>query len=419
MSEHTTAIVPIETWCYMSPELARMGKRIDVGLFAEALIYYDRVFVVPTTENFFIEFLSWFIQHGKYDDMLALLRDGTLNFYHYAFASTAVKLPDGKYAPMNIQDEEQASNQTFEKRFLSTNRLSSILPHSRQRARLYTDIAGKVIEVKADQLGSFIFNAQADFHDAKRAALLVQAYIDEVYPILGLKDIPIVKASVLKKGDDHLINWNIDFKQISKLSGNSLQFHENMPLIGQIQCNRLLWSASDLRCDLYLNTPMSMLVGDKLYESNERVIRPHSIIDQLVTEVEFPDVRQLVNSGQIGLDKVLELRRNARRFRSWLQNESDRDRNALIAYHTEVAKESGYTRGARKALRIFGNIWAPAVGAVVGANMSGTEGAVTGAVAGSGLRFIIDIASKMNENWRPVVFGDWAKERIERVLRRQ
>ena len=37
-----------------------------------------------------------------------------------------------------------------------------------------------------------------------------------------------------------------------------------------------------------------------------------------------------------------------------MDGESGRDRDALIAYHHEVANEAGYTQLARKALKIFG-----------------------------------------------------------------
>jgi len=405
----------------MSPELLRSGKKIDMGLFAEALIYYERVFVIPGNEVMFTDFVSWFVKQGKYNEMLALIREGILNFYHYAFASTAVQLPDGKYSAMNIQDQEQATVSTFEKRFLSTNRLGTILPHTRQRARLYRDISGRITEVKAEALGSFVLNAQDDFHNPNRAALLVQAFIDEVYPILGLKNIPEVKVSVVKKGYDHITTWNLNFDQLSQSLGKSLNFNKATPLVGQIHCNRLLWSAANLGCDLYLSSPISVLVGDKLYESNERITSPHSIIDQLVAEVEYPDIRKLVNRGKIGLNEVLELRNKAVRFREWLQNESERDRNAIIAYHNEVAKESGWTRGARKTFSLFGSIGAPVIGAAAGGVVSGTSGAVIGALVASGvaegMKYVIGLASKLNEDWKPVVFGNWVQDRIRSIIR--
>ena len=153
-----------------------------------------------------------------------------------------------------------------------------------------------------------------------------------------------------------------------------------------------------------------MLVGDKLYETNERISRPHSIIDQLETEVEFPDIRWLVNNEKIGLEEVLKLRDNTKSFRNWLQDESERDRNAVIAYHHEVAKESGW----------IGGLGASGTGAAVGGATGGPAGAIAGAfigtTVGESMKYLLDLAFRLNEAWRPVVFGNWARERINKIL---
>jgi hypothetical protein len=182
-------------------------------------------------------------------------------------------------------------------------------------------------------------------------------------------------------------------------------------------------------CDLYLSQPISLLVGDKLYESESHLDRTHSIIDTLIDKVEFPDLRFLVNSGHIGLDEVLRIRKKARKFRTWLQDESDRDRDALIAYHHEVAKEAGYKNLGRKALSLFGviggGVLGSTVGSLVGSLSSGLEGAAVGGAAGgaagSAMRFLFDVASKLgaDSNWKPVVFGNWYKSRIEKALKRK
>lgn len=57
MSNHQYAIVPLETWAFSSPDLHISGKKIDVGLFAESLIYYDSVYIVPGNPHFFSLFL--------------------------------------------------------------------------------------------------------------------------------------------------------------------------------------------------------------------------------------------------------------------------------------------------------------------------------------------------------------------------
>jgi hypothetical protein len=53
MSDHKTALVPIDAWCFNSPDVRFAGKRIDVGLFAESLIYYDQILLnVGNPSNF-------------------------------------------------------------------------------------------------------------------------------------------------------------------------------------------------------------------------------------------------------------------------------------------------------------------------------------------------------------------------------
>jgi hypothetical protein len=414
MSDHTSTLVPIESWCYLSPELRHKGKHIDIGVFAEALIYYDRVFVIPTNEVQFAEFVSWFVKQDKYSDFIALLKDGIINFYYYAFISTAVK-HEGMYHLMNIQDEEQARAPVFEQRFLTRARLEQFLPHARQRARLYQAISGRVVEVKAEEFGAGVKNAEQDYRNPERAALIVQALLDEVYPILGLRQSPIVTCKVIENSGKTHLTWNVNFDQVSQALGKDLNFHLGTPFTGAVHCNRLLWSAAKMGCDLYLNSPMSTLAGDKLYECGERLTEPGKIIESLSAEVEFPNIRQLVNSGQIDLGEVLEFRKKGARFRKWLQDESERDRNAIIAYHNEVAQDSGWDIRSRRSLRLFGRLGAAAGGVAIGGAIAGSPGAIIGAVVGEGIKYVIDVACKLGEDWRPVVFGNWVEDKIRKT----
>ena len=101
-----------------------------------------------------------------------------------------------------------------------------------------------------------------------------------------------------------------------------------------------------------------------------------------------------------------------------MDGESGRDRDALIAYHHEVANEAGYTQLARKALKIFGVLGGAATGSVAGMAVAGPVGAPLGAVVGSGVSYLLDLAAKREAGWKPVVFGNWYKARIHRVLDR-
>ena len=180
MSDHSTSLVPLESWNYNSPELRANGKSIDVGLLAEALIYYDRVLVNVGNPFQFAELLTWFVTQDKYEDFLSLINDGTIRIYDYSFLSTAI-LKGDTYAIWNIQDEKEMKNDTFEERYLYHSAVSSCLRTVRQRKNLYKTLRGKVLEAKADAFASAIENARRDYVDANRNALTIQAFVDEIY----------------------------------------------------------------------------------------------------------------------------------------------------------------------------------------------------------------------------------------------
>ena len=57
---------------------------------------------------------------------------------------------------------------------------------------------------------------------------------------------------------------------------------------------------------------MSGLVGDKLLESAQTTAKTKGIIEILEAEVEFPDIRSLVNAGDLSFAAVLRIRGKAR-----------------------------------------------------------------------------------------------------------
>src|SRR5258706_14355631 len=90
MSDHSRVLVPIETWCYNAPELASRGITVDLGQLAEALIYYEQVLLNVTTQPQLAAVLEWFIRQDRFNEFLALCRDGTLQIYEYSFATAPI-----------------------------------------------------------------------------------------------------------------------------------------------------------------------------------------------------------------------------------------------------------------------------------------------------------------------------------------
>jgi hypothetical protein len=411
MSNHAYALVPIESWCYSSPDVAFQGGSIDIGLMAESLIYYDTIYLHVTNQTQFATLIEWFVKQGKYETLLRLINDGVLQFYDYGFHTAAVT-KDNVISLWNIQEENLKS---FEQRFLYHESVQFILPSGRKRKHLYAAIRGAVIEVKASEFDVAIENARSDLGQPSRYALILQAFVDELYDFRRLGNPPKIEVAVVKEGPENKITYNLNFGELANQAGPQLKFHEQTPSTAGAISNRLLWSAAKLNCDLYLGKPMSELVGNKLFESGVRALKTKTIIQSLENAVEFPDIRALVNRSTLGLDDVLEIRRKAAKFRHWLQHEGERDRDAIIAYHNELAEESGLVKLGRKGLHLFGVIGVPIAGVYVAGNYQGIDPAIV-VGAGAGLSFVFDVASKIGQDWKPVIFGNWARERIEHLL---
>lgn len=424
MSDHSRAVVPVDTWLYSSPELIEQDRSVDIGLVAEALIYYEQVLVSVENKHQFTDLISWLIQQGlSFPQLIELIREDVLQIYNYAFY-TLPFVHDNIIELWNIQDPIMEKPNSFAERFLDSENLNQCFSNARQMNEFREALNGRVIEVKASEFGGTgIDNAWCDFLSPRRSELIVQALVDELYHLKALGSPPKVQAtvhqSVALQQLQH-ITWNINFDELSKLVGAKLTVAPTSPLSAAVIGNRSIWSASSLKCDLYLPRPLSVIVGDKLYEAEQVTAKTRDVIDQLEAEVEFPDVRRLVNEGHLDFKEVMEIRKKAKPFRQWLKTEGERDRNAIIAYHEEVARETGITKAGRKMLNLFGVLGGGAVGGAIGAmTKDPITGATIGGAAGSALTYVFDLGSKIGTDWKPVVFGNWFKDRIAKLLEDQ
>lgn len=417
MSDHSLSIVPISAWCYSSPDILYQGHSVDIGLLAEALIYYDSVLINVDNPIHFASLIEWFVKQRKYDDLLALVSDGTLRVYDYSFLTTTID--SGKsFSLWNIQGTDQEKPNSFEQRYLYHPSVLSLIPSGRKPKEFYSAFRGKVIEAKASEFSIAIENAKIDLDTPRRNAVILQAYVDELCRFRKLGRPPQIEAFVKSIGDgsSRQVTWNVSFDELSKLSGPNLNFHGGTPYTAGGISNRLLWSAANLNCDLYLGRPMSILVGDKLYESSFRPTKTNLVIETLQQKVDFPNVRDLVNEAKLNLDDVLLIRSKAGKFRNWLQSEGERDRDALIAYHNEVAKDSGFTKAGNTILKVFGILSGAAIGGIVENKLPSVSGSAIGALAAAGTEYLFDLRKKLNQEWKPILFGNWMKDRIESLL---
>lgn len=317
----------------------------------------------------------------------------------------------------------------FVERFLGNEAVKRQFPSRGLLYDLRDALNGKVIEVKVDEFGAEgIENAKRDFLDQRRCALLLQAVVDELYRVKSLGRPPEVQPTIRPAENESglvRVTWNIDLEELSRHVGAKLAFGHSLALSGALIGNTYLWSAQRQNCDLYLPRPISVIVGDKLYEAGQTLTKTptkaQSVVDQLESEVEFPDLQRWVNEGKIEFKEVLKMRKKAKRFRHWLQTEADKDRNAMVFYMQEAAKESGFTKTGRISVNMFGVIGGGVVGNLIGSALSAdpTTSSYIGSAAGGTITYLLDLASKFRSGWKPYVFGDWYKARIEKLLAKQ
>lgn len=414
MSKHSTTLVPIDTWCYASPELKFNGRKVDMGIFAEALLYYDEVIIAPSTPEVFLDFIIHFYKNSELDILFNLLNNGSLKIYDYAFIATGIE-HKGEYSIWNVQDAKQEKPNSFEERYLYNESIDKLFPKGRHRKKFYDTIRGNYTEVKAFEFNNAIENARADYGNASRHELIAQVFINELYNLKKLGSPPEIKVSVERtENEKNILTWNIDFKEIAKIAGTNLNFNIGTPFTALANSNKLIWSAAKIGCDLYLPSPITKVVMDKLDESTSRTIKPSSIIKILEKEVEFPDIRKLINSEILTFKDIVEIRKKSKNFRNWIQDESERDRNALFAYQNEVNIESGLSKFGKKSLSAFGVVGGGTAGGVIGSLIAGPIGGAIGGGVGSGIPYLMDLALKIDENWKPVIFGNWLIEYVEK-----
>lgn len=404
MTERSLALVPIASGYFQSPELFARGRTVDTGLLAEALVFYDEVLIHVDNPHQFADLISWLVQQGlSQPELLRLIREGSLQIYNYAFTTNPHVEPANGfiYGLWNIQDQVMLKPNSFAERFLRFDGLRNSFSTLRQYERFCTAVDGRVVEVKADEVGSEgVINSWRDFLNPDRNALISRKLISEMYRIKRRgKKAAVVTVTVnpIKTGEDfenflgrftsgnksilvrspeeigcglHELAWDFDLKSLPGLEGEKIVFGATLPLSAAAMANKYIWSAAKLKCDLFLPRPIDSIVGDKLFEANDVIARQqtntHTLVRRLELRAAFPDIRRYVNTDKIDLNEVLRLRRNSqtRRFRRFLRTAPDTEREALLAYLHESAVAAGYTRIPKIVLPLVSVVAAAAGGAL-------------------------------------------------------
>lgn len=434
MSDHSIAFVPLGASYLQSTDLLARKRPVDTGLLGEALVYYDRVLLNVENPQQFTQLISWLIQQGlPADTISSFFRDGVFQICDFAFTTNPYVEFRGEAVQINglfhMQDQRMEKPNSFYERYVEFGPLRQVFKTTAQFDALASSLENRVVEIKADEVGApAINNAYNDFFNPERSALMAQEFVNEIFRIKSLGPPPRVVVEIRFVADGRFqVSWNIPLNLLLAVEAETnIKAAVTIPLSTAVQANKYLWLADRLRCDLFLARPISVTVGVKLFEAASTAAkskaRVHNIIEELEVRVEFPDLRRYVNADTIDFTRVLEIRSKAKKFRDWLQSEADRDRDAIIAYHNEVAKSSGFRNVVRRSLKIFGLLSGAVVGAsiegnpVVGAAVGGIGAGALQAGAEEAVKYVCDLGADLGTEWRPVVFGNWYSKKISKLL---
>ena len=412
---HSAALVPLTTSAFHGPDLHRRSRTADMGLLAEALVYYDVVYLNVPTTSAFVEFVRWFEESHQLVFLKHLLDDGVLRPLHYRFM-TLPSFSNGKFSIKNFQNPPDAFKSEFIEWFLAMPDIQDGLEHVADKAGLL-DLVGRAgIDARVADFQDVVPEALRDAQDMGRCSLLVQRLANELVELGAMprRDEPLSVRKEETTPGSWRMHWNFDFSDFAVALGKD--FGMNDILGAAATCNRALVAARSLGADIVLGPPMSMLAGDKMVEVAERGDRLPDIVDQLVCDVEFPDVRTLVNRGDLTARDVLGIREESNRFRQWLQGVAERDIDAIVAYHNEVADKTGLQKFGGHALGLFGAVAGTKVGTLVAAATGSPE---AGTAAGVATKTMFDSGRRFFEPWRPIVFGKWVRREIDALIRRR
>ena len=312
MSNHEQAIVPIGAGPYHSPDLLDKGRIVDIGLLAESLLYYDRVVVDVTEAKQLEALITWFDEQAKVPDLIALIRDGTLSFLAYTFFPI---LPSSRHAGIGnkflsygLSADKNNKPVCWPYEYVLGGALNNIIENHLYVKQLQSAISDHFLIRNDTEYRPGLQKVKADLGRLERFSLVVQSFIDELHEIRGLRLPPMAKISLQPIGigtteigqygpvSQVRLDLGIAPELWASRLGPRIPFSLDTAVLAQCDCDRITRTSQSLNTDLYLPSPMSTLVGDTLYET-ARVVKLESIIEELKSKVEFPDIRRLSTRG--------------------------------------------------------------------------------------------------------------------------
>lgn len=366
----------------------------DIGFIAEALLYYEKVILIASTDTFPI-----LINNCDKDLLLELLLRGNLQILirENMLGTMSQTLSNGNVindVSLISSDRITAENVVFDGLFKATGRRG----HSKR-------VTNRLMEfIKPIKYDNGICDLIRDDLDDK--SFVKQSIIDTIQfynpnLILSPSDIHYEKV---KTDKGFFFATNLNFEAINKAIPNNPdgKIINSTGLILNIQETRGdMHLASSLDAEIAttpIHTHLMKLKFRDIYQKNYKSSNDLYQFNDLILN-DGHAIREVINSGDREFKDLIEILDKADKFRGWL-NKIEDDKDLIKEYHNAVTKETWVDKLPGKSFR-----WSFFTG--LGLAIDAAGGAGVGTAIGLGISagdaFLLD---KVLKGWNPSVFVD-------------
>jgi len=399
-------LVPVNTWYGNAPELAKKGIDADIGAVAESLIYYDTVLINVEDKYQFHSILEWFKETDSPDSLLKMMINGDILFYYYDFYVNPIYDPQtDSFSLMNIQEPIQNRLHHFRQRVVGS--VSRYFNTHKKRMRFLDALEDSVIVVTADKFGTYIENAREFILVKENYRNLMESLINSLVKAGYIDNIPDINVWESKDPlGNPRININLNFDHLKSIMGEKSDFGKHTPIAIASVTNRLIWSTAMANSDIYANEPMFGFISTRFTDLLTHFKNTKSNLHRLKLDVDFPDIREEVNSRAIGAYDIMKIREISGDFRLWLHKQTDLDRDIINSYYHDIIDKSGIKPNTKKLLNIALITSLQIAGSEIGATVSPESSINLGtALSAAAIPFVSSLYNKLVAGWSPRIFG--------------
>lgn len=396
---------------------------LDIGRLAEALLYYDRVYVICGSSIDWSQVISWFSRSGAIQSLLQMAHDGTLIPCHHQFVAGAFTEGDVQGGMVFISNT--SSSDLGFRAWACYPAARRSLGMGRTAKEVVNALCSQAIEYSAPQFEPSIREAERTFFTPRRASLFMDTWLSTVYRMQGRHRAPTVERATITPtplkngGNGHRVEFVLQPDSAAELSSYGITLPGAEYLLGDIShTNISIETAKRLGSDIWPAELCATFHAEKLLEASLVSNRSESDVSILKYEADFPDVRLLVNEGRLTAADIVAIRPSCARFRKWLGERGPRDASAIVAYHEEAASLLGLSNGAKRLLRMVGLTVAGTALGFVAAKYSHdpSTSLVTGAAVGPVSEYLLGLSNGFKTGWSPAVFNAELSSRIRDAL---